>query len=272
MKTPRAPSVPRFSARTLQFIKTASRQKSPTWLDRNRMDYETHLLLPLKQLAQTVKAELSAVARGYHFPQKGIGRIKRMAHRVHAGGALYKDWISYSASCPAKSRFDHNPNLFFMIHPFDEDGEDVLVAGGLYMPSSRQVRAIREAIAADASAFDRLFASKSFAARFPGGFSDERKSSRVPRGFDPNHPRIEWLKLQAFFVWRPYKKSEFCSAGFSKLVARDFELILKLNELLDQALQGTLRPVIGKSKKSKDTSAISSRLADLGPIRREMDF
>lgn len=141
------------------------------------------------------------------------------------------------------------------------------------MPSSRQVRSVREAIAQDASAFDELFASKAFASRFPGGFSNEKISSRPPRGFDPAHPRMDWLKLQAFFVWRPYKMKEFQSPKFPDLVAQDFAQIVRLNELLEKAIQGRL-PGAAKPKKVSGSrkSTLESRLEEIEIPQRPMDF
>jgi uncharacterized protein (TIGR02453 family) len=248
-------SSPRFSKETLEFLNKAGRQKNPEWLARNQETYERVLLEPLKNLAQTLKDELSSQATGYHFPTKGIGRLRRPAHRVsERGGSLFKNWMAYSASRPAESRFEHNPNLFFLINPEDRD-DSVLVAGGLYIPSSRQVRTLRERISEDASAFERLFKDRKFSRHFPGGFSAERTSSRVPKGFAPDHPRMDWIKLQAFFVWHPYKMKEFSSSEFPQIVAEDWKQILRLNELLDQALAGrkwqTPQPRASKDSKSR---------------------
>jgi uncharacterized protein (TIGR02453 family) len=266
-------SLPRFSKDTISFLKKASRQKNPAWLDKNREEYQKLVQLPLQHLAQHLKTKLGSIAPLYHFPQKGIGRIKRSAIKAQEYGSMYKGYVSYNASKPAESRFDHNPNLFFLIQNDDEDGDNVLVAGGLYMPSSRQVRAIREAIAQDASAFDELFASKSFSARFRGGFSKEKTSSRPPRGFDPNHPRMDWLKLQAFFVWRSYSMKEFQSPGFPDLVVKDFTQIIRLNELLEKALQGRL-PSLAKPQKTRSPkdSTLESRLEEIDIPQRPMDF
>jgi uncharacterized protein (TIGR02453 family) len=264
-------ATPRFSKQTLLFIEKAARQKRPDWLDKNRAQYEKLLLQPLQHLARQLKSTLAAAASGYHFPQKGIGRLKRPTNRVlEHGGGPFKSWVAYSASRPSESRFERNPSLFFMIDPTDPD-DSVLVAGGLYMPSSRQLRAIRAAIAEDATAFDRLFATRDFARCFPQGFSDERISSRPPRGFDPAHKRMPWLKLQGFFVWRRYTLREFGSAEFPALVARDMKQILRLNALLDQATTG--RAPLLKSKKSKaPASSLLDRLSDIEIVHREMDF
>ena len=255
---------PKFSENTLKFIIKASKQKRVDWLDQNRDEYEKELQLPLQNLAKYVQEKLQNTAPGYHFPLKGIGRIKRSANRVKESGSVYKDWINYSASRPSASRFENHPNLYFEIDPLDPDGDQILVAGGLYHPSSNQLRAIRNAIAEDATAFQKLFASKSFSASFKGGFCKDRISSRLTRGFDPEHPRMEWLQLQAFFVWRSYSKREFTSPNFPELVTRDWKQILRLNELLDQAVQATA-PKIRPPKRTSEIDALHV------PIRK-MDF
>ncbi|MBY0472511.1 DUF2461 domain-containing protein [bacterium] len=255
-----------FSKASIEFLKKASRQKRDTWLDRNRDDYEKLIRTPLTHLAETVFEELRSLAPDYHFPRKGLGRMKRPSNWVQEGGGIYKSWMSYSAARPRTSRFENNPNLYFMIDG-DDDDDPVLVAGGLYMPSSQQLRKLREAIAYDASAFDELFATKEFSKRFKGGFSRDKTAKRPPRGFDPNHERIDWLKLQAFFVWRPYTIREFTSSSFARLVAHDFKLILKMNRLMEKVLSGKTMAVSPKPKRAK------FRLEELEIVApRPMDF
>ena len=140
------------------------------------------------------------------------------------------------------------------------------------MPSSRQLRSIRQAIAADATPFDRLFATRAFKASFAGGFSHEKKSSRPPRGFDPTHARLDWLKLQAYFVWKPYSMREFSSAEFPKLVQRDFAQILKLNELLERAIAGRWVSDAKVASPRQRAAALLSKLDEVEAPRRPMDF
>lgn len=270
---------PRFSIATLTFLEKAGRQKNPNWLENNREEYEKVLVKPLKHLALHLKTNLAREASLYHFPFKGIGRLKRPSNRItEKGDKLFRDWMTYSAARPATSRFEHNPNLFFLLNPEDRD-DSVLVAGGLYMPSSSQVKAIRHAIGSSpafATKLDRLFVSKEFSKCFKGGFSTEKKSSRIPRGFEPNHRRIEWIKLQAFFVWRSYSRKEFTSPQFAERVERDWRQILRLNALLENALKGPSALVSSEKKESSKTkNELTDRLADLDDINhthRAMDF
>ncbi|MEW6057469.1 MAG: DUF2461 family protein [Bdellovibrionota bacterium] len=261
-------ATPRFSHDTLCFLKKAARQKREDWLEMHWSEYEEVVLEPLKNLAQTLKSSLGHLAPHYNFPQKGIGRLKRSSKSAaQYGGGIYKDWVSYSAARPRQSRFETNPNVFFLINT--EDPKDpVLIAGGLYMPSSRQMKLLREAIARDPSPFEKLFETKDFAQSFPKGFSDEKIAKRIPRGFDPDHRRMDWLRLQAFFVWKPYSMREFYSRDFAALVVRDSKQILRLNKLLEQALEGRAQVAVPKIK----PSALINRLEEIERIERKSDF
>lgn len=229
-------STPRFTSESIAFLKKAGRQKREDWLDKHADEFLAHVREPLQNLAIELAKKLRPHAPGYRFPTKGLGRIKRNAIRAQEYGSLYKNYVSFTITTPAQSRFDHNPSLFFMINSDDDEGDEVLLAGGLYLPSSRQLKAIRERIAESAEPFEKLFKSKPFAASFPDGFSLERSATRPPRGFPKEHPKMEWLKLQGYFVWRSYRKKEYTSPDFPKLVAKDGEQILRLNELLHRAI------------------------------------
>jgi uncharacterized protein (TIGR02453 family) len=263
-----------FRVEAMEFVSRAGRQKRPDWLERNREEYEVLVLQPLKEIAARLKRGLAKDAPGYHFPQQGIGRLKRTAASAAEYGFPFRDYLTYSARRPSESRFDKNPSLFLMVYPDDEEGDEVLLAGGLYMPSSRQLRPIREAIATNAAPFERLFRSAAFSASFPGGFSQERKATRPPRGFDPEHPRLDWLKLQGFFVWRSYSKREYSKPGFSDLLVRDAKQALRLNELLDQAIAGRwVSEVEGRGARGK--ASLSDALETIQALptkRRKMDF
>jgi uncharacterized protein (DUF2461 family) len=38
-----------------------------------------------------------------------------------------------------------------------------------------------------------------------GDLQPEDKLQRPPKGFDPNHPLVEYLKLKSYFVWNEDK-------------------------------------------------------------------
>ena len=224
-----------FSKKTLDFLVKAGKQKNPLWLDKNSEDYESVLRKPFVELAKKIKISLKPIASDYHFPSTGLARIKRPDFKVAGGQNQYKDWISMIASRPSTSRFESNPHLFFGLFP-NED-QKILLAGGLWQPTSRQTRLIREAINKNAEPFHELFSDPQFKARFKKGFSMEKMSSRIPRGFSDDHNDAEWLKLKNFVVIKEISIKDFSSLKFSDSVIKDFKQALRLNQLLDQAIR-----------------------------------
>ncbi len=224
-----------FSKKTLDFLMKAGKQKSPDWLDKNMDEYEQVLRKPFIELAEKVKAALQPVAPGYHFPSKGLARIKRPAFKVTGGQSQYKDWISMIPTTPSKSRFESNPHLFFGIFPNEKDS--ILIAGGLWQPSSQQTRLIREAINKNAEPFHELFADKNFKSRFKNGFYMNEIATKVPRGFSEQHTDVAWLKLKKFVVYKKVSVKDFSSTKFSEFVIEDFKQALRLNQLIEKALK-----------------------------------
>lgn len=225
----------RFSKKSLDFLAKAGKQKSENWLERNQSEYEKLLKTPFISLAEKLKRELRPLAPDYHFPTKGLGRIKRPAFKVAGGQDLYKDWVSLIATRPSKSRFESHPHLFFGLFP-NEDHQ-VLVAAGLWQPTSRQTRLIREAIAKDASPFSELFEDKTFNKRFKNGFCMDKVSTRTPRGFSETHEDIAWIKLKNFVVLKKISIRDFSSTKFGENIVADLKQGLRFNRLLDKALK-----------------------------------
>ena len=227
-----------FSAESLKFLQLAGEQHEPDWLEKNDGQYQQLVRLPLLALADRLKNELAIDAVGYHFPTKGLGRIKRASNKVALDGTQYKDWVSYIATRPANTRFEKNPLLFFGLLPNDPQWHGVVVAGGLYTATSQQTRRVRLAIADDSEPFKRLFADKDFKKSFKSGFEAMVKAPKCPRGFNGDHPDIEWIKLKTFFVCKTLTNQEFSSKDLAKNLARDFTQLLRLNGMLQKAIDG----------------------------------
>jgi uncharacterized protein (TIGR02453 family) len=92
------------------------------------------------------------------------------------------------------------PTYYFHI---DGDGT-MLIGAGEYLPPSARLKAIREQVVNDATGFSKVIKNKQLRATF-GDLQPEDKLLRPPKGFDPDHPHIEYLKLKSFFVWTEVK-------------------------------------------------------------------
>ncbi|MDQ1814758.1 DUF2461 domain-containing protein [Massilia scottii] len=84
---------------------------------------------------------------------------------------------------------------------FQIEGSGKLQFGvGEYLPPAPRLKAIREQIVNDATGFAKVLKNKQLRATY-GDLLDEDKLQRPPKGFDPQHVHIEYLKLKSFFVW-----------------------------------------------------------------------
>lgn len=225
-----------FTKKTIPFLTLAGKQTDPLWLAAHQSEFDEHVRLPFIALAEHLKQFLQPVAADYHFPTKGIGRIKRLANKVMPGDVHYKDWLSLSASKPSDSRFERNPHLFFGILPNEPPWHGVIVAGGLFMPSGPQLKKMRTAIAEDSTAFHKLFADKAFNARFKDGFSRFNVASKMPRGYPPDHPDRDWLMLKSFLVVRKMPSAEFISPQLADTIVSDYQQLLRLNRVIEEIL------------------------------------
>ena len=231
------PNTPaKFTQQTLPFLREAGSQTTNDWLRDHESDYEQHLRGPFVALVEKLKAALSSSAANYHFPSRNLAKIKKMANRVTPGEPVNKDWVSASASRPQIARFEHCPHLFLGILPDEPEWNGIFITGGLFMPTSAQMKQVRLGIAKNAKPFHKLFADAEFKKRFPQGFSERQKGVRTPLGFTADHPDIEWLKLKNLLVERKVSVAEFTSSAFFDNVATDFLQLLRLNRLLESIL------------------------------------
>ena len=110
------------------------------------------------------------------------------------------------------------PTYYFHI---DGDGT-MLIGAGEYLPPAPRLKAIREQIVNDATGFAKLIKNKQLRATF-GDLQPEDKLLRPPKGYDPDHPHIEYLKLKSFFVWTEVKLKLNAPQELVPQLARSFK-------------------------------------------------
>jgi hypothetical protein len=223
---------PRFSQASIDFIDQASRQKKKEWLEHNRDEYELVLVEPMREVMHKVERALRNEATGYLFPKRNFARILRGAEGAMRHGP-FRDWVGVGVSRKAKSRFEKPPSLYFHI----SENEGCFTAGGLYMSSADQTKHIRCWIHQDPTLLEELLEDRAFKKLYKEGLGREQVLKTKPRDYSLDHPRIEWLKLSAFYVYREIKKKELFSADFADILIEDWRQILRLNQILDRYTQ-----------------------------------
>ena len=181
-----------------QFLTELADNNNRPWFIHNKPRYDI-----LREEFETVVTELIAAIAKFDSkvvacnPKKAMFRINRDV-RFANDKSPYK--TRFSAGITPKDlrrpSAGGGPTYYFHI-----EGNGTLgIGAGEYLPPADRLKAIREQIVNDATGFAKVLKNKQLRATF-GELQVEDKLQRPPKGFDPDHVHVEYLKLKSFFVW-----------------------------------------------------------------------
>ena len=185
-----------------QFLTELADNNNRPWFIHNKPRYDI-----LREEFEAVVTELIASISKFDQqvvacnPKKAMFRINRDV-RFANDKRPYK--TRFSAGITPKDlrrpSAGGGPTYYFHI-----DGDGTLgIGAGEYLPPPDRLKAIRAQIVNDATGFAKLIKNKEMRATF-GELETENKLQRPPKGYDPDHPHIEYLKLKSFFMWTEVK-------------------------------------------------------------------
>ncbi len=181
-----------------QYLNELSENNNRPWFVMNKPRYdilrEEFLALVTGLIAEIARFDPAVAACN---PKKALFRINRDI-RFSNDKRPYKTRFS-AAIVPSDLRRPSaagGPCYYMQI----EGSGRMLFGAGEYLPPTPRLRAIRARVVEDGAGFAKLLKNKKLRARF-GDLQAEDKLQRPPKGFDPDDPHIEYIKLKSFFVW-----------------------------------------------------------------------
>jgi uncharacterized protein (TIGR02453 family) len=221
-----------FSPRTLAFLRGLKRHNDRAWFASHKEDYERDVKAPMTALVERLAADLRRFAPDLvASPRASLYRIHRDT-RFSADKSPFKTQVG--AIFPHRSLPRHQgAGLYLEIGP-----AGVMIAGGIYMPQSAELHALRAHLAANTARFRSLVESPAF--RRAVGPVTGASLTRVPRGFHPNHPATEYLKLKQFLFGRDYPAAFATSPRFYRQVVTLFERMAPVVHYLNEPLVARL--------------------------------
>ena len=225
-----------FRPQALGFLRRLKRNNRREWFERNRAVYETEVRDPMRALVEEMDVRLAQlVPEITGDPRHSVFRIHRdirfssdkSPYKTNAACQFYHHDAGRGAGQDAQGA---GAGLYFQL----EDGQ-CFVAGGMWMPARPALERIREAIADDPDALDRLHRAAAFRRRFRR-LDAEDMLKRMPRGYDEDHPAARWLRYRSFTATRVMPEREVLSPRLPAILARDFETLVPLVRWLNAAL------------------------------------
>ena len=253
-----------FTTRTLQFLRALKRNNDREWFRARKARYEADVRQPMIELLARLERDFRSFAPEFVAePKVSLYRIYRDT-RFSADKTPLKTHVS--AHFPMRGLpKGEGGGLYVEIAP-----AWVWMGGGLYMPSNPQLHAIRSRIAETHPRLHRLVTAPAF--RKTMGSLDGERLSRVPRGFEKDHPAAHYLQFKQFLAGREFDAEFATSSAFYRELLVTFRAVAPLVRFLNAALtadraQGGLENTFQSAGRRVPSSPVLPRWSDSGSDR-----
>ena len=246
-----------FTPKTLSFLRSLKRHNDREWFRARREDYEQHVRGPMVEL-------IARLARDFRsFAPELIAEPKVSLYRI------YRDTRFGSDKSPLKThvaaRFPtrglgkkEGAGLYLEVAP-----GWVWMGGGIYMPSSADLRAIRAHIADTHPRLHRIASGRPFTSAM-GELHGERLS-RVPRGYAVDHPAAHYLQFRQFLAGCEYEAGFATRRSFYPELLKVFRATAPLVRFLNTPLLERRAAAIPAAPEAADAPPPRTRRAAAHP-------
>jgi uncharacterized protein (TIGR02453 family) len=114
------------------------------------------------------------------------------------------------------------------------DPSEFFLGSGLYYPMPEKLLAVRNKIAGEFKKFNKIVENKDFK-KYYGKLWQGHALKTAPKGFDKEHPAMEYLKLKSFIAGHTVKEDKVLSKNYADYCAKIFRAVKPLNDFLNNA-------------------------------------
>lgn len=227
-----------FSPATLKFLKGLARNNDRDWFEARRHLYEAELKTPMLAFIDAVNHEMLSFAPDH------VRDPKKVMMRIYRDTRFAKDKRPYKRQIAAWwARYGMEKTsgggYYMHVHP-----EQVMIAGGVYMPERAQLLAIREWMADNHVEYRKLLkaALRTKIAGVNVSLIDPQALTRMPKGFAADHPADELLRARNWGVHLLLPGDAALQPSLVKNVAKGFKAAAPLIDALNEAMLAASKP------------------------------
>lgn len=250
-----------FTVKTLRFLRALKRNNDREWFRARKAQYEADARQPMIELIERLAGDFKS------FAPEFVAEPKVSLYRIYRDTRFSADKTPLKTHAAAHFPMRGLPKgegggLYFEIAP-----TWVWIGGGLYMPSNPQLHVIRAKIAATHPRLHRVVTAAPF--RRTVGTLEGERLSRVPRGYEKDHPAAHYLQLKQFLAGREFVAEFATSRAFYKELLATFRAVVPLVRFLNDALLTTdVTP--GSDRSSEGSTRGRPRTAAHRPVPAPM--
>ncbi|MBI5858004.1 MAG: DUF2461 domain-containing protein [Sphingobacteriales bacterium] len=217
---------------TLKFLKDLKKNNNKPWFDKNRKVYEAAKADFAGFIQQVIIEHSKKDPSIKNLQAKDcMFRINRDI-RFSKDKSPYKTNFGASINAKGKSAWD-NAGYYFHLEP-----GQCFAGGGIYMPPADALKKVRQEIDYNFADFKKIIGSKKFKPVY--GDLDKSKEfllSRVPKGYEPDNPAAEYLRLKSYIAMVKISDADLTSKNLVKKIVDAFEALRPLLSFINHSLQ-----------------------------------
>lgn len=213
---------------SLQFLEDLRKNNNRDWFQGQKKRYDAY-----KENYHALVSDFIKVMSTYDASLESLN-VKDCTFRINRDIRFSKDKSPYKTHMGIwLSTGQKNTNLAgYYVHI--EKGQS-FIAGGKWQPENVDLKKIRKEIAFFHDELDTIFSDHRFASTY-SGFDRENALKTMPKGYEKDHPAIEYLKLKSFTVTKIIDDKLLFDKNFVQNVSAELALIKPLNDFLNRAL------------------------------------
>ena len=216
---------------TIKFLKDLKKNNNKPWFDANRKRYEEAKVDFANFIQQVIDA--------HGKKDKTIATIKAKdcLFRINRDVRFSKDKSPYKTNFGASINKGGKKAFSTAGYYFHLEPGQCFVGGGIYQPMPEELRKVRQEIDYNFKDFKKIISSKNFKSLYGDlDKSAEYSLSRVPKGYEPDNPAAEYLKLKSYIAFVPLKDEELTSKTLVKKSATAFQTLQPLIDFINESL------------------------------------
>jgi uncharacterized protein (TIGR02453 family) len=217
---------------TLKFLRDLKKNNNKPWFDAHRGEYEK----AKKDFEQFIQEVIDK--HGKKDPtMKGLV-AKDCLFRINRDVRFSKDKSPYKTNFGASINKGGKKSMLAGYYFHLEPGQ-CFAGGGIWMPLPEDLKKVRQEVDYNFAEFKKIIGSKKFKSVYGNLSKDaEFTLSRVPKGYEPDNPAAEYLKLKSYIAMINIKDADLNSKGPLKKITDAFEALLPLLNFINRALEG----------------------------------
>lgn len=213
-----------FPPEAITFLKGLEKNNDRDWFQPRKEIFETKLRAPMLELVEAINAQLLT------FAPEHITEPKKAVYRIYRDTRFSKDKTPYKTHLGAifpRRGLGKDAGAGYYFHV---SAKEIGIACGAYAPGPEQLSKIRHFIAENPKPFR---ASNKLMGPVQG-----TTLQRAPKGFDPEHPAIDLIKMKQWYWWVALDGDLATSPKLKAEVVKRFKAMAPMVGLLNKPLLG----------------------------------